>query len=282
MGVIETIPTILEKMTARQIIDAFDEAYKSSEMIYEMMISNFINLSGIGFQTVPLKQDSTVFRARYRDNFEPIIDFADISYPPISAVKNFSRLNRPCQSLFYASESEIACILEMLPFWFDEFRTNDLINVTLSKWIVRYDLIVLIIPDTNNTNNFNKKVKENLDPEEIVFWDYISNKFTTTTKNDKNIYEFTAAFANALWLNAKRQNLNINGFIYGSVQSKQNVNIALSKDTIDSDKLTPVDFIELTFKRIGIDESGLPTYKEIGSRKKGIPIFDKKKIEWLE
>lgn len=269
-------------MTAQQIIDTIEETYKSSELIYETMISHFFNLDGLSFQTVPMKQGSSVYRTRYSDTLEPLIDFDDISYPPISAVKNFSRLNRPRQSIFYGSESEVACISEMLPFWFDEFKTDDLIKVTMSKSIVRQDLILIIIPDTSNLNHFNKTIIGKLDTEEIILWDYISKKFKLTTKNDKNIYELTSAFANALWLNASRQKFKVNGFLYSSVQSNKNLNIALSRSTIDSENLTPVEFVELKFKRTGITASGLPTYQETGLRRKGIPNFDKRQIEWLE
>lgn len=269
-------------MTAREIIDTIEKTYKSSDLIYEMMLAHFMNLSGFGFHIVTVKQGSRIIRARYSDKKDSFVDLSDISYPQKCHVKNFSRLNRPGQNLFYASESEFACLSEMLPFWFDEFKTGDLIKVTLSKWIARYDLKLLIIPDINNSSPLNTATIKQLHPEETVFWNYISSKFKTSTKDDKNIYEFTSAFANALWLNAKRQNINANGFIFSSVQSTQSVNVAFSTDTIDTEFLTPSEFVEITFQRTGVNESGLPTYMESGLRKKGIMNFDKSQIEWIE
>lgn len=269
-------------MTAREIIDTIEKNYKSSDLIYEMMLAHFVNLSGLGFHTVTVKQGSPIIRARYSDKMDSFIDLSEVSYPQKCFVKNFSRLNRPGQNLFYASESEIACLSEMLPFWFAEFKTGDLIKVTLSKWIVRYDLKLLIIPDIDNSSQLNKATVKQLHPEEIVFWNYISSKYKTSTKDDKNIYEFTSAFANALWLNAKSQNISINGFIYSSVQSAQNVNIAFSTDTIDTESLTPSEFVEITFQRTGVNEYGLPTYIESGLRTRGIMNFDKSKIEWIK
>jgi len=266
-------------MIVKEIINTIEKNYKSSELVYEKMLEFFFSLSGIGFNTIPMKQNSIIVRARYSGNMASLINLSDITYPPIQYIKNFSRLNRPYQSLFYGSESESACLSEMLPFLIDEYKTGDYIYLTLSKWIVRHDLELLIIPDTNNSNEMNKKVIELLNNEEITFWDYISTKFKMSTKEDKSIYEFTSAFANALWLNSKRQNINLNGFIYSSVQSKLNVNIALSTDTVD-DALTPVELAELKFQRTGMNDFNLPIYQETGSRKKGYPNFGKSQIEW--
>jgi hypothetical protein len=269
-------------MTAQEIIDTIEKTYKSSDLIYEMMFAHFCNLSGFGFQTVTMKQGSCIIRARYSGKMDSFVDLPDVSYPQKCYVNNFSRLNRPGQNLFYASESELACLSEMLPFWFDEFKTGDLIKVTLGKWIARHDLKLLIIPDRNNSNQLNTATIKNLYPEEIVFWDYISSKYKASTKDDKNIYEFTSAFANALWLNAKQQDINVNGFIYSSVQLSKNVNIALSTDTIDTGFLIPSDFVEIPFQRNNANDSVLPKYLESGLRKMGIMNFDKSQIEWIE
>jgi hypothetical protein len=84
-------------MTAQEIIDIIEKTYKSSDLVYEMMLAHFVNLSGFGFQTVTAKQGSPIIRARYSDKIESFIDLSDISYPPKCYVKNFSRFNRPLQ-----------------------------------------------------------------------------------------------------------------------------------------------------------------------------------------
>ena len=269
-------------MSPQEIIDNIERTYKSTDLIYEMMLAYFVNLSGIEFRSVTLKKGSPIIRARYSATNESFYNLSDVSYPPKSCVKSFSRLNRPYQNLFYSSESEIACLAEMLPFWFYEFKTDDFILVTLSKWIVRSDLKLLIIPDTKNLSNLNRAAINQLNPNEIMFWDYISNKFRTSTIDDVNIYEFTSAFANALWLNAKEQNIKANGFIYSNVQSRQHINLALTTDAIDSGYLNPSEFVEVMFHRTGKAESRLPTYKEVELRKKGLLDIDKSKIEWLK
>jgi hypothetical protein len=121
------------------------------------MFAHFLNLTGFGFQIITAKQGCPIYRARYSNTTEPFRHLSEMSYPQKSHVKYFSRLNRPCQNIFYASESESACLTEMLPFWFAEFNTNDKITVTLGKWIVREDIRLLIIPDTQNKNEKIKK-----------------------------------------------------------------------------------------------------------------------------
>jgi len=268
-------------MTAQEIINNIETAYHKSDMIYEMMFAHFMNLSGFGFQTITLKQGSPVIRARYTDRLTSFSSLNEVSYPKNEYVTKFSRLNRPNQSLFYASESEKACLTEMLPFWIGDFKKGDIISVTLGKWIVRNDLKLIIIPDTKNINELNQKVLSQMEAPEIEFWDYISAKFKTSTKQDKKIYEFTSAFGNALWLNTKTQNIKADGFIYSSVQSPENLNISLCTLNIDSGDLIPVEFVETHFQCGDLTDSKLPTYKEIGDRKRGLIDLNKALIDWI-
>ncbi|MFZ4799748.1 MAG: RES domain-containing protein [Bacteroidia bacterium] len=269
-------------MTAIEIIIDIEKAYNTSNLIYEKMFALFITLSGIGFHKVPVKKGSSIVRARYCNEKESFNYLSEMSYPQKQYVKNFSRLNRPYQNLFYGSETEATCISEMLPNWLDEFKIGDIITVTIGNWIVQKDFVLAIIPDLSNTNVFNKMILHDLNPEEIIIWEYISNKFKTNTKEDKNIYEFTAAFGNALRLKSEFQKIQINGFIYSSVQSKENINIAINTNLIDSKYFIPVDFTEIKFQKIGINEKGLPIYIQIGNSKMSKINFENNQIEWFK
>lgn len=268
-------------MTTQEYLQNLEKIFFKPDLVYEMLFANFINLSGFNFQTVAIKQGSPIYRARYTDKNDSFQKLSDISYPPKEFVTTFSRLNRPNQNLFYASESEISCLKEMLPFWFTEFNVGDKIQVTLGKWIIRKDIKLILIPDTENINDLNRNIVNQLQASEMEFWDYFSSKFKTSTKENRNIYEFTSAFGNALWLNSNLQKLNVNGFIYSSVQSPENLNLALSTDTIDSEYLIPLELVEIYFQKIGVDSKGIPLYKEIGERKRGLIDFDKEKISWI-
>lgn len=267
-------------MISQEVIHNIENSYLKSDMIYEKMFAHFINLSEFSFHIVTMKEGSPLIRARYTDRLTSFSSLSEVSYPKIEYVTKFSRLNRPRQSLFYASETEEACLAEMMPFWIDDLKKGDIISVTLGKWFLRNDLKLIIIPDTKNINELNQRVLNQLQAPEIEFWDYISNKFKTSTKQDKNIYEFTSAFGNALWLNTKNQNIKADGFIYSSVQSPMNINIALSTLNVDSGDLIPVEFVEIHFQRRDLTDFGLPSYKEIGERKRGLVNLNKALIDW--
>lgn len=269
-------------MTAKEIISVIEKTYQPSDLLYEKMFAHFANLSGFEFQAVNLKPNSPIVRARFSDSKKSFKYISDVSYPQKKHVKEFSRLNRPGQNLFYASESIDSCLTEMLPFWFDTFKTGDKITVTLGLWIVKSDIKLLIIPETENLTPLNTKVISEMKLHDIEFWDYISQKFKTSTSQDKDIYEFTSAFGNSLWLNAKKEKMNVDGFIYSSVQSKNNINIALDPQVVDSEKLVLTELMEIKFKRTGLNEKGLPVYRQIGKKKNGRINSVNKKIDWIK
>lgn len=269
-------------MTAKEIISVIENTYQPSDLLYEKMFAHFTNLSGFEFQAVNLKPNSPVVRARFSESKKSLQYISDVSYPQKKHVKEFSRLNRPDQNLFYASESIDSCLTEMLPFWFDTLETGDKITVTLGLWIVKSDIKLLIIPDTENLTPLNTKVISELKLNDLEFWNYISQKFKTSTRQDKNIYEFTSAFGNSLWLNAEKEKMNADGFIYSSVQSENNINIALNPQMVDSEKIVLTELMEKRFKRIGLNEKGLPIYRQIGKTKKGRINSLNKKINWIK
>ncbi|MBN2616618.1 MAG: RES domain-containing protein, partial [Bacteroidales bacterium] len=269
-----------KRMKPQEVINNIESAYKKADMIYEMMFAHFIQLSGFHFRTIKIKQGSLIYRARYSVGNNSFAKLSDVSYPQKEFVQNFSRLNRPYQNLFYASETEKTCLSEMIPYWIDKFNKGDIFSITLGEWIVRNELKLIIIPDASNINERNINVLGQLDKPEIEFWNYFSNKFKTSTKQDKDIYEFTSAFGNALWLNSKIQKIDSAGFMYSSVQSPKNLNIALCTSSIDNGDLVPVEFVEMHVQRGDLNKKGLPTYKEIGDRKRGLIDLNKALIDW--
>lgn len=263
-------------MDIEKLIASIEKTYTSSSLIYESMLEHFLNLDGLPFYYVPLKRGSYLIRARYKNanlHFEKPEEF---SYPPSEYVCNFSRLNRPRQSLFYASETENSCFAEMIRFWGEEFNLGDKIRVGLGKWRLKEDIKVIIVPDPDNKSELNINTVNRLKPLELEFWRYISEKFKTTGLDDKNIYEFTSAFSNALYLNGKKQDKSVGGFIYSSVQSPENLNLALNKELVDSDILNLEQIAEMQCTRLDNDNRKLPFYTEIiGLRRNAIIANDK-------
>jgi hypothetical protein len=252
-------------------IESIEKSYKSATLVYETMLEFFFNLDRLPIHFVPMKKGSSLTRARYKSADENFSNPEEFSYPPEEYVQSFSRVNRPRQSLFYAGETEHTCLAEMMRFWGEEFDIGDKIKVAMGRWRLIKDIKLIIIPDPNNKSDLNQIVVKRLGSDALKFWSYMSKKFKTTGKEEKYIYELTSAFSNSIYLNLKRNDSSICGFIYSSVQSPNNLNVALEKELIDSKILVPEQYAEMQCARIGYDNRKLPYYSEvIGSRKQGV------------
>lgn len=271
-------------MTISEIIENIETVYKSTNsFIYETMFAHFANLSGFQIKPIHVKQGSTLIRARHNEKLEPFKFFNDVSYKKADTISSFGRINRPGQSMFYVSENEKTCFKEMLPFWLEKFATNDEFIVVLGDWYVRHDLRVILIPDPENVHIHNHDFFAGIIDEEQLFWKYISDKFKTSKSLDKNIYEFTSAFSNALILNAQKQGFKVDGLMYSSVQSPENINIALLPDVVDSENVIPRQFLTINFLHDGLDNDKKPQYKENEkkNRLRGLIDIDKRLIDWI-
>jgi hypothetical protein len=262
------------------LITGLENAYQNSSLVYETILSHFISIENFPFHTIPLKKGNYIGRARYQKGIEPFDKLSKVSYPPSTIVTQFSRLNRPLQNLFYGSEKKESCLAEMMPLWYEELSIDDIITVTIGFWELEADINVFIIPDTENSNTLNQKIINSLSSYELTFWNYISKKFKISTKDKSSIYEFTTALGNALLLITDANNLEIDGFLYGSVQSPANLNVALKPQIIDSQVLMPRQFQELRIKKIGLNENRLPLYIEVAERKNGKPDLMNNCIIW--
>lgn len=268
-------------MRMTDTVDAIDKDYCDG-LIQTTKIFELLSISdGFCLQTIPLKKGSYVFRSRYSKDLQSFMKISKLSYSPNNKVDKFSRLTQPGQSMFYASESFESCLAEMLPFWWDKIKIGEVFKVTIGKWEFSRDVKMIIIPDTDNINEFNNLVVAQLNSDEMLFWNYISKKFKMTTKQDSNIYKFTSAISNAIILLAKLQKLSFDGFVYSSVQSQMNINIGLVPQEIDNGNLFPKEFFEKTILKCGVNESGLPIYREIGNQKRGQVDLQKGMINWI-
>lgn len=267
------------KNSITDYIDLIENSYKSATLPYETMLEFFFNLDGLPIHFVPMKKGSSLIRARYKSANENFSNPEEFSYPPEECVQGFSRVNRPRQSLFYAAETEHGCLTEMMRFWGEEFNIGDRIKVAMGRWRLTKDIKLIIIPDPKNESDLNQIVLKRLSSDALKFWSYMSKKFKTTGKEEKRIYELTSAFSNSIYLNLKRNDNSISGFIYSSVQSPNTLNIALEKELIDSNSLVLEQFAEMQCARIGNNNRKLPYYSEvIGSRKQG--VLTNGKIIW--
>lgn len=265
------------KKNIADITNYLENVYNNSLMKYEIMFAEFALLSEFEFHIVKIDKGSVIARCRYNSNNKSFTNVSQISYPPNHYINDFSRANRPKQKLFYASDSENASLAEMIPLWNKELSNRDSYKVTSSLWRTTRILNLIIIPDFNSTSEYNIKVIRKMNPNERKFWEYITNKYKTTSLQDQYIYEFTSAFSNALWCNAINQDMEVDGFMYCNVLLDEYVNIALTPTIIDSNNILPYDIVELEFIKSGLNSVGLPNYDDSGIRKRG-KVIDKKII----
>ncbi len=252
------------------ILKYLEDVYTTSTMKYEIMFAEFALLNGFEFHIVKFDIGTKIARCRFNSDNNSYKNVTQISYPPNTYINDFSRANRPNQKLFYASDSEIACLAEMIPLWNRVLSGQEKYKVTSSLWKTTDMLNMIVIPNRNSTSDYNKIIIKKMKEIEQDFWEYITNKFKTTTLDDEYIYEFTSAFSNALRINAHNQGFKVDGIIYSNVLLDEYINIALLPEIIDSQKLIPFEIVELEFIKNNQGNNVSPNYTDTGIRRRGI------------
>ena len=184
--------------------------------------------------------------------------------------KTFSRIGKLGQIWFYVSEDFNASIAEMLPSWYSKKNSGEIIKIIVSRWHIRHDIKILIIPDLYNINEICKDIDLTVYNENKNFWSYICRKYRTTTMEDENIYEFTSAFANSLIDRSINENKNFEGVFYPSVQYPLKSNLALLPTTVDSEKIVLRDLYQIDYKKSSLlSIYGTPYYYPIDAFRQG-------------
>ncbi|MEZ5083665.1 MAG: hypothetical protein R2750_09465 [Bacteroidales bacterium] len=260
-------------------LDKIEEIYKYSDNRYSDLFDYFLNYCGyeilstrltIGFETMRIRDYKTLSEIKSKE---------DVKYPPSST--NYTRIGKPNQIWFYISDNLKASLAEMLPIWYSKINPGENINVVLSTWQIRQPIKVMIIPDLNNINIICKNLDLEAYHKNKDFWEYICKKFTSTTLDSKNIYEFTSAFANSLMERANIDGKNVDGIFYPSIQYPSQSNIALIPSTVDLEKIVLMNlFRAVFFKSRILNFKGTPNYDQLSDFKQGFYEPDKDKIEW--
>lgn len=271
---------IIMDINQQSVYKYLENKYKSRYLTYETMLVEFLGLSGFRFYFNKMHKGSVIARCRYNTDNKSFKKISDISYPSNEILNGFSRLNRPNQKLLYCCESEYGCLAEMIPIWSKKLKSNGEYIVTSSLWKTNRDLTLIIFPDFENSSPYNNVPKGDMDINENIFWEYISKKFKTNKSFDSNIYNFTSAFSNALWINANHQNIHIDGFVYSNVLLDNYVNIAIDPRVVDSNDIVPTEVVELSFDRRIFEGELKPNYADSGKRKRGSANLEKQIIVW--
>lgn len=184
------------------------------EFAYQRLLEIFLNIKAFPVYKIPIvKEKSIIYRTRQNFNSD-FTNFSNLSYPPSEFLKDFGRINKPFQPVFYGSDSWETTITELMPNWFLGNLAGDKIILTICSWKVVDNLNVIIIPDFNN-NRMKEiiriaKIHEILD-EQLMFLGFINQLFNENTFYNKRIYKITSAYCNAIKLYFDSSNERIDG-----------------------------------------------------------------------
>ncbi len=260
-------------------IERIEEIFRHSLSKYDDLYEYFLNYADFKILLTNLTLGYDTLRIRDYENLSEIRSKKDVQYPPES--NTFSRIGKPNQQWFYVSDNFNASISEMLPSWFSKFTHGNDIKIIISKWHVRENISVAIIPDFSGENVVCKHIDLSRYQKDRKFWEYISSKFRLTTLQNKEIYQITSAFANAIMERAKIDNFVLEGIFYPSVQYPSQSNLALKKETVDNDKILLNSLCKTEIhKSLILNVNGLPSYKQSCDFEEGFYEPHEDKIEW--
>ncbi len=233
----------------------------SSTEAYKQLLEIFTEKYPMPVLTVPIKAKTVMCRSMQNLSESNFIDFKDLSYPPKEVIKGYSRVNRPFEQIFYASDSHETNLIELLPYWSSLVNEGDTIAVTIGFWQLDVDILVGIIPDLENKSlmdfikesQFSKDFIRNIDD-----WKEINRYFKAQGFYDNNIYKFSSAFCKAVIENIKLLGDSAQGVLYTSVQNKVGWNIALNPNFVD--KHLHLVRVGKQLIRRNRDENGRPSY----------------------
>lgn len=207
---------------------------------YQRLLELFLNVKTFPVYKVPIvKGKSTIFRTR--QNLEgDFTDFSDLSNPPTELIKDFGRVNKTFQSVFYGSDSFETTITELMPNWFLENSKGDIITLTKISWSAEENLNIIVIPDFRNERMDEiikiEKIRK-IHDEQLMFLGFINQLFNENSFYNKRIYKITSACCNAIKLFLDGENEKIDGILYTSAQDKNGLNLALEPQTVDQEMI---------------------------------------------
>lgn len=246
-----------------------DVGSNKNPLYYENNFIDFLNLKDFLFYfptKIPKENNgitAPVYRASIHNSTEFIEDIDQLSYRLASKVNTFGRVNRPCQTYFYASGEAETCCSEFNKRIISELEKKDEISITIGQWSLQRDLTLCVIPDWNNKEmrpfiekieSFQKLSQKNLNLLKQI------NELFLKEDDGSNIHQITSAFCNTIVYDAAIQNLYFDGFLYTSVKNGIGFNLALLPHLIDNKDLTLTNVCKTTFFKKGIE------YKELGNK----------------
>jgi RES domain len=263
---------IVELRKVREILSKTD--YKTLSDILDSYVPS-VPISIYGFDNKPFALSqlqngglNLLYRGRLLTDNEnkPFKEFKEINYiskEDVSKIRKFGRVNRPFESMFYAStEMAVACLETFSKgVKLEELEGNKSFFVQLGVWKINSPMkLARMISPERYFNDFieneeikkmnlkkitleivksqNEKLKSTLSTEEeFEILEFFSQEFAKTNTQDHNEYKISNYYADRVF----NRNINfylkedIDGILYPSVPScYQELNLALPPVVVDN------------------------------------------------
>lgn len=236
----------------------------SADNVFELLVSNFLNLDKLPIFYCPLKIEYPLYRTRMNVNCSNFENISDLSCPPKNLIKEFSRANKPLQRFLYLSDNIETNFAELMPHWLKEIPVGDIIFLTTGVWKIKQTINVAIILDLENqkmAKNFPSS-KFTLTEDERIFFEFINSYFKEIGYNNSNIYKVTSAFCNAILIQDTFNGKKLDGILYTSVHNSNGWNIAVLPEVAESNKIVLMSVIKHFINKSGYSNSK-PIYNNI-------------------
>ena len=173
----------------KNLLELLSNYNLDEKLAYERIILMF-EVGQIVLPTLIAKisKDTIVYRSRENENVNLFNSVDDLSCPPKELVRNYSRVNRPFQSMFYGADSEETSYSEFMESWsYKPFGT--VFNITIGQWRVMDDLNVIVIKDRERFGDEFNHIKGNIwDNIDTMTNDFLVNKFSQSAyKNNMSV-----------------------------------------------------------------------------------------------
>lgn len=235
-----------------ELIHKIKEIVNRKEFLYEEFFMFINGIENIPIYAYSIKKDSIFFRTRININNKPFKNISELGFPPSNKVSDFERANRPSQSLLYLSDTMSTSISEMK--FLQNLKAGESVKTTVTKWVVKEDFPIKIIPDFDNPkmNQLIDSIKNDVSSGQLEFLKTM-NYFFRAQYNEENkfAYHITSAFCNSLLAESIRINKENYGTMFTSVQTGIGFNLALKPLVVLKNNIQVTEVTEYLFQKLG-------------------------------
>lgn len=237
-----------KKMTANEYLKSIEESIAKIKAIdcdkgwsYEKMLEAIMNIRKLPIILFTYPKGNLLFRSRINNGLSFYTSKTEISAPREKFVNNYSRANKPRQTLFYCSEDRITSYAELLDHISEISELGKEIQITIGGWRLLEDVKLVLVfnplPPRNSRyyqthgkafDNVIENTPQELKKGIIKFFEFIGTEYSKQIPEEATNYLITCAYSNIVFGHEQ-----CDGIIYPSVPGRgEGFNIALKKEII--------------------------------------------------